>query len=91
MAFLLNSQAQGVSGKKNNLPKHHGVGPPEARGPMQLHRLKAGHGYIAVLIVTNKYLERTLLLLNSVYGRGLKHAAREGILCGPRCFLVILK
>jgi len=36
MAFLLNSQAQGVSGKMNQLPKHH------ARGPMQLHRLKAG-------------------------------------------------
>jgi len=29
----------------NNLPKHHGAGLPEARGPMQLHRLhrlKAG-------------------------------------------------
>jgi len=29
----------------NNLPKHHGAGPPEVRGPMQLyrlHRLKAG-------------------------------------------------
>jgi len=28
-----------------NLPKHHGAGRPEARGPMQLHRLhrlKAG-------------------------------------------------
>jgi len=25
--------------KMNNLPKHHGAGPPEARGPMQLHRL----------------------------------------------------
>jgi len=23
----------------NNLPKHHGTGPPEGRGPMQLHRL----------------------------------------------------
>ena len=126
--FLLNSQAQGVYGKKNNLSKHHGagppeargpqrrgaprgagppeardpqrrgaprgVGPPEARGPMQLHRLyqlKAGPGYIAVLIVTNKHLERTLLLLNSVYGRGLKQEAREGILSGWRCFLVILK
>jgi len=45
MGFLLNSQAQGVSGKMNNLPKHHGTGPPEALGPMQLqrlHRLKAG-------------------------------------------------
>jgi len=45
VAFLLNSQAQGVSGKINNLPKHHGAGPAEARGPMQLHRLhrfKAG-------------------------------------------------
>jgi len=28
--------------KMNNLPKHHGAGPPEARGPMQLHRLKVG-------------------------------------------------
>ena len=43
--FPLTSQAHGVSAKKNNLPKHHGAGPPEARGPMQLqrlHRLKAG-------------------------------------------------
>jgi len=31
----------------NNPPKHHGARPPEARGPMQLHRLhrlKAGPG-----------------------------------------------
>jgi len=31
--------------KINNLSNHHGAGPPEARGPMQphrLHRLKAG-------------------------------------------------
>ena len=31
------------------------------------------------------------LLLNSVYGRGLKHATCEAILCGPQCFLGILK
>jgi len=30
MAFLLNSQAQCVSGKMNNLPKHHGAGPNAA-------------------------------------------------------------
>jgi len=42
MAFLLDSQAQGVSGKMNNLPKHHGARLPEERGPIQLHRLKAG-------------------------------------------------
>jgi len=33
--------------KMNNLPKHHGAGPPEVRGPVQLHclhRLKAGPG-----------------------------------------------
>jgi len=36
--FLLNSQAQGVSGKMNNLPKHHGAGRPEALGLVQLHR-----------------------------------------------------
>ena len=28
-----------------NLSKHHGAGPAEARGPMQLHRLKAGPEY----------------------------------------------
>jgi len=52
MAFLLNSQAQGVSGKMNNLPKHRGAGPPVVRGPMQLHRLhrrKAGPGKTKVL------------------------------------------
>jgi len=34
--------------KINNLPNHHGAGPPEARGPMQshrLHRLKVGPEY----------------------------------------------
>jgi len=30
IAFLLTSQAQGVSGKMNNLPKHHGEGPNAA-------------------------------------------------------------
>jgi len=30
MAFLLNSQAQGVSGKMNNLPKQHRAGPNAA-------------------------------------------------------------
>jgi len=47
MAFLLNSQAQDVPGKMTNLPKHHGAGSPEARGPMEQHRLhwlKAGPG-----------------------------------------------
>jgi len=39
MAFLLNSQAQGVSDKMNNLSKHRGAGHPEVWGPMQLHRL----------------------------------------------------
>jgi len=29
IAFLLNSKAQSVSGKMNNLPKHHSAGPPE--------------------------------------------------------------
>jgi len=46
---------------------------------------------------TNKYLERMLLFLNSVYGRGLKHAergshlTREVIFCGPRYVLGIWK
>ena len=42
---LLNSQAQGVSGKNEQSTQTPWRGAPEARGPMQLHRLhrlKAG-------------------------------------------------
>jgi len=52
MAFLLNSQAQGVSGKNEQSTQTPWRGAPEARGPMQLHRLhrlKAGPGYDAEL------------------------------------------
>jgi len=42
MAFLLNSQAQGVSGKNEQSTLTPRRGAPEARGPMQLHWLKAG-------------------------------------------------
>jgi len=45
MAFLLNSQAQGVSGKNEQSTQTPWHGAPEARGTMQLHRLhrlKAG-------------------------------------------------
>jgi len=45
MAFLLNSQAQGVSGKNEQPTQTPWRGASEARGPMQLHRLhrlKAG-------------------------------------------------
>jgi len=51
MVFLLNSQAQGVSGKMNNLPKHHGAGHPVARGPMQLHRLHWFKAALASILV----------------------------------------
>jgi len=39
MAFLLNSQTQGVSGKNEQSTQTPWCGAPEARGPMQLHRL----------------------------------------------------
>jgi len=45
MSFLLNSQAQGVSGKNEQSTQTSWRGAPEGRGPMQLHRLhrlKAG-------------------------------------------------
>ena len=48
MAFLLNSQAQGVSGKNERSIQTPWRGAPEERGPMQLHRLhrlKAGTAY----------------------------------------------
>ena len=44
MAFLLNSQVQGVSGKNVQSTQTPWRGAPEARGPMQLrqlHQLKA--------------------------------------------------
>jgi len=45
MAFFLNSQAQGLSGKYEQSTQTPWRGAPEALGPMQLHRLhwlKAG-------------------------------------------------
>jgi len=48
MAFLLNSQAQGVSGKNEQFTQIPWRGAAEARGPIQLHRLhrrKAGPDY----------------------------------------------
>jgi len=48
MAFLLNSQALGVSDKNEQSTQTPWRGAPEAWGPMQLHwlhRLKAGPGY----------------------------------------------
>ena len=42
MAFLLNRQAQGVSGKNEESTQTPWRGAPEARGPIQLHRCKAG-------------------------------------------------
>jgi len=39
MAFLLNSQAQGVSDKNELSTQTPWRGAPEVRGPMQLHRL----------------------------------------------------
>ena len=40
--FVLNSQAQGASGKNEQSTQTPWPGAPEARGPMQLHRFKAG-------------------------------------------------
>jgi len=45
MAFLLNSKAQGVSGRNEQSTQTPWRAAPEARGPMQLHqlhRLEAG-------------------------------------------------
>jgi len=39
MAFLLKSQAQGVTGKNEQSTQTPRRGDPEAQGPMQLHRL----------------------------------------------------
>jgi len=44
MAFLLNPQAQGASGKNEPFTQTPWREAPEAQGPMQLHRLKAGPG-----------------------------------------------
>jgi len=44
MAFLVNSQAKGESGKNEQFTQTPWRGTTEARGPMQLHRFKAGPG-----------------------------------------------
>jgi len=65
MAFLLNSQAQGVSGKNEQSSQTPWRGAPEARGPMQLHRLKAG-------VVDNTRTTRNTIYKNSrkrIYGK----------------------
>jgi len=54
--FLLNYRAQGVSGENEQPAKHHSAGPPEARGPIQLHRLhrlKADPDFSNVLCSTS--------------------------------------
>jgi len=68
MEFLLNSQAHGVFGKNERkvyLAKGP-AGPPEARGPMQLHRLhrlKAGHASYWVPRVLEHWSKNTSLIL----------------------------
>jgi len=45
MKFIIlprNLECKEYLAKINNLPNHHGARSPEARGPMQPHRLKAG-------------------------------------------------
>ena len=52
----------------NNLPKHHGAGPPEARDPMQLHRLrwlKAGPGWSKYKITSKYYTNKVAYTHNS--------------------------
>jgi len=59
MAFLLNSQAQGVSGNNEQSTLTPWRGAPEARGPMQLHRLhrlKAGPAYAQNILSHNSLL-----------------------------------
>jgi len=54
MAFLLNSQVQGVSGKNEQSTQTPWRGAPEARGSMQLHRLhrlKASPGSTILLML----------------------------------------
>jgi len=49
--------------KINNLPNHHGAGPPEARGPMQphrLHRFKAGPVHLLLLWLATLKISATV-------------------------------
>ena len=58
MAFLLNSQAQGVSGKNEQSTQTLWRGAPEARKPMQLHRLhrlEAGPVYIFSKVINKVF------------------------------------
>ena len=53
MTFLLNSQAQGVSSKINNLHKHHGMGPMQQH---RLHRLNASPVAVSSSLISGKKL-----------------------------------
>jgi len=55
MAFLLNYQAQGASGKHEQSTQTPWRESAEARGPMQLHRLMAG---LLVALRINRYTKK---------------------------------
>jgi len=55
MAFLLNSQAQGVSGKINKLPKHHGAGPNAAACKMSVVSFALAVIFIIRLFITSVF------------------------------------
>ena len=60
MAFLLNSQAQGASGKNEWSTQAPWRGAPEAGGPMQLHRLhrlKSGPARAYCVVSLHSYLQ----------------------------------
>ena len=63
MAFLMNSQAQGVSGKNEQFTQTPWCRVPEVRGPMQVHRLhrrKAGPDYCTLNLMLSENVSNLL-------------------------------
>ena len=59
---------------------HHGAGPPEARGPMQLHwmhRLKAGPGFRTVVPKLVRVVTQIMVAIMSYYLRHKKNNSEQ--------------
>ena len=61
-------ERKGYLDKVNNLPKHHGAGPPRGVAPMQLNRLKAGPGCLCWSQWRKKHLFCCFDMCKEAYG-----------------------
>jgi len=76
MAFLLNSQAQGVSGKNWAIYPNTTARGPWGAGPMQLHRLKAGPALDQRVLCSDCCNKNVLCLAHVVFSYFVLHSSK---------------